>query len=94
MRWSFKRDATETLCVVPPTDSLKLNQALHLISAGTWVDTSIMGIVNAAMVIISMAINVTDAAGQLCPPESHLLRHGFATEMRRLDTRIDVIAFS
>jgi len=46
------------------------------------------------MCIMLHGIHVQTPAGQLCPPErSHLLTPWrFATEMRALDTPIDVIA--
>jgi|TARA_R110002126_G_C10489521_1_gene503248 hypothetical protein len=90
--WVFQRDRRQNFGVVPPTDSLK-----HKIKPAPYLWQHCgrhfnHGHVNAAMCIMLHGITLQTPAGNSVRLTSHLLRHGFATEMRALDTPIDVIA--
>ncbi|SHF59328.1 site-specific integrase [Halomonas sp. M20] len=90
--WKFQRDRGQDLETIPPTRSLrhKLRAASYLWQhAGRHFSHKD---VNATMSIMLHGISLQTAAGEAVRVTSHLLRHGFATEMRALNTPVDVIA--
>jgi hypothetical protein len=90
--WTFQRDLDQRFEPVKPTRALthKLKPAPYL-----WQHDSrhlSHQNVNACMRLMLHGIMLRTADGNTVSLSSHLLRHGFATELRALGTPIDVIA--
>lgn len=90
--WKFQRERGQNLETIPSTRSLrhKLRPAPYLWQhAGRHFSHKD---VNATMSIMLHGISLQTPTGEAVRVTSHLLRHSFATEMRVLNTPVDVIA--
>lgn len=90
--WSFQRAAGEVFGSVEPTRPLshKLKPAPYLWQmAGRHLSHRD---INACMRFLLFGTNICAADGSVVSLSSHLFRHGFATELRALNTPVDVIA--
>ncbi|MGL6252359.1 MAG: tyrosine-type recombinase/integrase [Billgrantia desiderata] len=90
--WKFQREREQSLETIPATRNLrhKLRPAPYLWQhAGRHFSHKD---INATMSIMLHGISLQTPDGEAVRVTSHLLRHGFATEMRALNTPVDVIA--
>jgi len=90
--FAFLREHEGGAAVVPPSHVLRMKckPAPYLFQfGGRHFDTSD---VNACMRILLHGVEVSTARGETVLLSAHLLRHGFATEMRELEVPLDVIA--
>ncbi|WP_136253677.1 tyrosine-type recombinase/integrase [Onishia niordana] len=90
--WKFQRERGQSLDIISPTRSLrhKLQAAPYLWQhAGRHFSHND---INATISIMLHGISLQTSSGEAVQVTSHLLRHGFATEMRALNTPMDVIA--
>ncbi len=90
--FAFLRERGGGAVVVPPTFQLreKCEPAPYLFQfRGRHLEH---GDLNACLRILLHGIEVSTAQGETVRLSAHLLRHGFATEMRQLEVPLDVIA--
>jgi hypothetical protein len=90
--WAYQKEQGETFDEVLPTKlhEHKLKPALYLWQQGGRHFEN--GNINACIRFMLHGVMLQTVEGKLVSVSSHLLRHGFATELRSLGTPIDVIA--